>query len=91
MNSMDEYEIYDIVPKDDKKHVSFEPPQEIRQILEMWYNNQIDTGQKVLEVLEELYLEEVTMEYMLYTPLLLAVIDRIYQELYTRVGINRFY
>ena len=57
----------------------------------MWYNNQIDTGQKVLEVLEELYLEEVTMEYMLYTPLLLAVIDRIYQELYTRVGINRFY
>lgn len=91
MNSMDEYEIYDIVPNDDKKPESFEPPQEIRQILEMWYNNQIDTGQKVLEVLEELYLEEVTMEYMLYTPLLLAVIDRIYQELYTRVGINRFY
>lgn len=91
MNSMDEYEIYDIVPNKDKTAVTFKPPKEITDILEMWYNKEINEGHEVVEILEDLYLEEMTMEYLLYTPLLLAVIDRIYQELYTRVGVNRFY
>lgn len=91
MNSMDQYNVYDITKNNDKKPTEVSPSEEISNILTKWYNNDITDIKKINEDLEFFDLEDVNMSDMLYVPLLLAVIDRIYDDLYTRQSVNRFY
>ena len=91
MNSMESYSVYDITKNNDKKEIIIEPTEEIKDILSKWYHNEINEVSDILELLEDFYLEEITLSYMVYIPLVLTIIDNIYQEFYTRYSTNRFY
>ena len=88
---MDQYNVYDITKNNDKKPTEVSPSEEISNILTKWYNNDITDIKNINEDLEFFDLEDVNMSDMLYVPLLLAVIDRVYDDLYTRQSVNRFY
>ena len=91
MNSMESYSVYDITKNRDKTEVIIEPANEIKEILSKWYYNEINEVSDILKLLEDFYLEEITLSYMVYIPLVLTIIDNIYQEFYTRYSANRFY
>lgn len=91
MNSMESYAVYDITKNRDKTEVIIEPANEIKEILFKWYHNEINEVSDILKLLEDFYLEEITLSYMVYIPLVLTIIDNIYQDFYTRYSANRFY
>lgn len=91
MNSMDSYTVYDITKNKDKTDVLVEPSEEIKIVLRKWYNNEIKEVSDILGILEDFYLEDITLNDMIYTPLVLTIIDRVYNEFYTQASVNRFY
>lgn len=91
MNSMESYAVYDITKNRDKTEVIIEPANEIKEILFKWYHNEINEVSDILKLLEDFYLEDITLSYMVYIPLVLTIIDNIYQDFYTRYSANRFY
>lgn len=91
MNSTESYSVYDITKNNDKTEIRVEPTEEIKEILRKWYYGEIKEVSDILELLEDFYLEEIILSYMIYTPLVLTIIDNIYQEFYTRYSTNRFY
>lgn len=68
-----------------------EPSEEIKIVLQKWYNNEIKEVSDILGILEDFYLEDITLNDMIYTPLVLTIIDRVYNEFYTQASVNRFY
>lgn len=91
MNSMDTYTILDITQNNDKKDYVVNPPEEIKTFLTEWYNGRITTIDIAMQLVEDIYLEEINIPYMIYTPLLLVIMDKVYNELYETSSANRFY
>ena len=75
----------------DKKEIVIRPSNEIKEILFKWYYNEINEVSDILKLLKDFYLEDINLSDMIYTPLLLTIIDRVYQEFYTQISTNRFY
>lgn len=91
MNSTESYSVYDITNNKDKKEIVIRPGNEIKEILFKWYYNEINEVSDILKLLKDFYLEDINLSDMIYTPLLLTIIDRVYQEFYTQISTNRFY
>lgn len=92
MNSMKKYEIYDLTDGETKEeHIFNEIPETIKIILEKWYNDDIPSIKELNNLLSDFYLEDVTVDYLLYVPILLVVIDRIYSDFYESHKSEKFY
>lgn len=91
MNSMDDYIVYDLTNNDDKKEITIPIPEDIKAIFEMWYNDDINSLDDLMSIIEDIYLEEINVQYMIYIPILIIIIDKIYDNLYSTSSSERFY
>ena len=91
MNSMDLYKVYDITPGDSKKAFTVELPPELLKIFTKWYHDDIENIDVFNNFLDDYFVEEINMSNMIFVPILLIIMDKVYDMFYTRYSINRFY